>query len=173
MIRRIACGLAGAVIGTLAVTLLWWLLLVPCLLLAGGLSPGEVIGLAGTPKGAVLTFLLSPLGLIHGAIGGGVRGRLDRPVVLEVLWSPFAWVLSVGDGLLGGLFLVLSLIPGASAGMLLGLVASGPADTEQGVPDGAVIGALVGVVASLLACNLYLLWPGLRGKPEGPGGAGD
>jgi hypothetical protein len=169
MIRRIVCGLAGGVLGAGAVTLLWWLLLGPCLLLAG-LTPGGLVDFARTPKGAVLTFLLTPLGLVHGALVGAVRGRLGGAVVLEVLWSPFAWVLSAGDGLLGGLTLLLSLVPGACLGMLLGLLVGGPAGPGQRLPDAAVIGALVGMAASLLGYNLYLQWPGLRGQADRPGG---
>ena len=66
------------------------------------------------------------------------------------------------------MLLVLSLVPGASVGMLVGLLASDTKSTEQRVPDAALIGALVGMVASLLAYNLYLQWPGLRGKQGGP-----
>jgi hypothetical protein len=170
MVRRVICGLVGALIGTVAVSLLWWLLLGLFLLLAGGpslFSPRELGSFVSTGLGAVLTFLLSPLGLVHGALVGAARGRLDRLAVLEVLWSPFAWVVSVGDGFLGGLLLVVSLLPGASIGMLIGLLLAG-AGKESRLPDEAVIGTLIGVVASLLGYNLYLVWPGLRGKPEKP-----
>jgi hypothetical protein len=165
--RRVACALAGAVLGSVAVTLAWWLLLGPCLLMTGTvreLSPGAVGAFVGTARGAVLTFLLSPLGLIQGAVVGGVRGTLDRPVLLEVLFAPFAWMVSVGEGITGTLLLVGSLLPGASAGMMVGLLVAGRAD--EGWPDEAVVGALVGVGLSLLAFNLYLQWPGLRGKRD-------
>ncbi len=168
MIRRIACGLVGALLGVAAVTLLWWLLLLPCLLLAGALPDGPLAFLA-TAKGAVLAFLLSPLGLIHGALVGGVRGRLNGAVLLEVLSSPFAWVLSIGDGFLSGVLLVLSLVPGASAGMMVGLLVGGTGNEPGRLPDAALIGALVGVAASLLAFNLYLQWPGLRERPANAG----
>jgi hypothetical protein len=165
MVGRVLCALAGALIGTVAVTLLWWLLLGPFLLGVGALpelSFRAASAFLMTVKGAVLTFLLSPLGLIQGAIIGGVRGRLNRDVMLEVLWSPFAWMIAVGEGITGTLLLVGSLVPGASVGMLIGLLAGGSGDEGQ-MPDAAVVGALVGAMASLLAFNLYLLWPGLRG----------
>ncbi len=167
MMRRIACGLAGALVGVTAVTLLWWLVLAPCLLASGGADALSVRERLGTAKGAVLTFLPSPLGLLQGALVAAVRGRRGREVWAEVLWSPFAWVLAAGEGMGGAVVLLLSLLPGACVGMMVGLLLSGGRE-GQPMPDEALVGALVGVVVSLLGFNLYLQWPGLRGKGKEP-----
>jgi hypothetical protein len=165
MPRRVLCGLVGAVVGTVTTLLVWWAILALFALIAqepGRLAPRAVAQTLRTLLGAMLLLLPAPLGLIQGALVAAMRGRIDRGVLLEVVWSPFAWVLVAGEGTLGGFVLLLSLVPGWCVGMLVGGLVGGEAELAPRLPAGMVVGGMVGVVLTLLVLNLCVQWPGLR-----------
>src|SRR4051812_4301409 len=111
MTRRILFALAGALLGGAAALLLWWPLLGLLALLTEGtgfFAAGRLGPFARTAKGAVLIGLLPALGVIHGAVIGAARGRLRGGAAVEVLAAPFAWVMTAGEGMIGGVVMVLS-----------------------------------------------------------------
>jgi hypothetical protein len=171
MMRRVTGGLAGAFAGCAVAALLWWPLLALFVLVVAGsdaLSGERLARQLRTANGAVLLSVLPCLGLIHGGVTGVVRGRLGGGALAEAALSPFAWIMTAGEGMAGGLVMVASLVPGACLGGLAGLwLANVPTDATYWPPE-AGVGAVVGVATSLLGLNLYVQWPTLldRGEPK-------
>lgn len=156
---RILPILAGVALGAIAATVVWW----PMLALFALLSE---VDLFGTMKRAVVLFALPVLGAINGAIVGAMRGQVETKSILEMIASPFAWIMTAGEGMMGGVVMVLSLVPGACLGGLAGLwIANTPADAKYW-PEEAGIGAVIGVTLSLVALNVFVQWPTLTKKRE-------
>lgn len=168
--RRVTSCLAGAAAGGVVAAMLWLPLLALLALLAGG---GALWGerwwrQMGHGNGAVLLGVLPALGLIQGGVTAAVRGRLSGSVLVEAMLSPFAWVMTAGEGMLGGVVMVVSLMPGACLGVLAGLWLAGVPTDQIRWPMEAGVGAVVGAAASLVGLNLYVQWPTLRARPEEP-----
>jgi hypothetical protein len=167
--RRVTGGLAGAFAGCAVAALLWWPLLALFVLVVSGsdaFSGARLARQVRTANGAVLLGVLPLLGLIHGGVTGAVRGRLTGAALAEAALSPFAWIMTAGEGMVGGLVMLASLVPGACLGGLAGLwLANVPTDATYWPPE-AGVGAVVGVAASLLGLNLYVQWPTLLDKGE-------
>jgi hypothetical protein len=167
--RRVTGALAGAFAGCAVAALLWWPLLALFVLVVSGsdaFSGERLARQVRMPNGAVLVSVLPALGLIHGGITGAVRGRLGGGALVEAALSPFAWIMTAGEGMVGGLVMLASLVPGACLGGLAGLwLANVPTDATYWPPE-AGVGAVVGVALSLLGLNLYVQWPTLFDKGE-------
>src|SRR4051812_22927043 len=110
LMRRVVCGLTGAVAGGSAAALVWLPLLALLALASGG---ADAIWRPGR-AGAVLAAVVPCLGLLQGGVTAAARGRLGGGVLVEAMLSPFAWVMTAGEGFLGGVVMVASLLPGAS-----------------------------------------------------------
>jgi hypothetical protein len=166
MMRRVGTGLAGAAVAAVTAALVWLPLLALCALTFGWEGVFDADGLAGhlrTANGAVLVSVLPALGLIQGGITGAARGRADGPALLEALLSPFAWILTAGEGMMGAVLVFASLLPGACLGALAGLWLAGVPTDARYWPKEAGVGAVVGAAALLVGLNLYVQWPTLRG----------
>lgn len=175
MLRRATSSLVAGLIGGAALLALWWPVLAVLALLIEGTNffSARLGAFLASPIGVILVALLPALGLIHGGILGAVRGRLSGPVLVEVLAAPFAWIVTAGEGMIGGIVMVLSLLPGACVGALIGMLIAGTPTSSKAWPDEAATGALLGVGLSLIGLNLYVQWPSLTGKePVGRGYSG-
>ena len=166
--RRITGALAGVVAGAAAAALAWLPLLALFALAFGGAGAlsGERLGREmRSPVVLMLVGVVPLLGAIQGGVTGAVRGKLGGGAMMEAMLSPFAWVMTAGEGLAGGVVMVASLLPGASLGALMGLWLAGTRPNVQEWPPEAGVGALIGVAASLVGLNLYVQWPTLRARP--------
>jgi hypothetical protein len=169
--RRVTSGLAGSLCAAAVAALVWLPLLAVFALVfegADALKGERLARVLRTTNGMVLVGVLPCLGLIHGGVTGAVRGRLDGGALAEAVLSPFAWVMTAGEGMAGVLVMLVSLVPGASLGGLAGLWLAGVPAGATYWPEEAGIGAVIGVALSLVGLNLYVQWPTLRGKAEGP-----
>src|SRR3954470_23563217 len=96
--RRVTAALVGAVAGGAVAALLWLPLLALFALAVGGSASFEADRLRSA-SGAVLIGAPPCLGLAQGALTGALRGRTDAATILEAALSPFAWVMTAGEGM--------------------------------------------------------------------------